>query len=113
MTPPQTASEVAPPPSLMLREPVRVLLYGMAVLVAAVLVVLGVITQDVADYIGAALLEVLGLASAAEAIRASVYSPASVSLAARRTARAVLLQTGSVDAAAIVRDLDPVRRHAA
>ena len=113
MTPPPTSPSTSPPPSLLMREPVRVYLYGLAVTVAAGLVLFGVITDEVAEFVGAAAAQLLGVGLATEAARAVAYSPATVSLAARRTSRAVLLQTGSVDAAGIVADLDPMGRHAA
>lgn len=104
MTGTTTPTPSNPPWLLREREPLRVYLHTVAVVIAAGLVLFGVITDEVAEFIGAAAAQLLLVSGAAEVTRLKVYSEPTVNLAAARAAREVLGQTGSVEAAAMVRD---------
>lgn len=89
MTDPEGPRSEPPAVPLLLSEPVRVYVYGLAALLVGGLVLAGVLTDEWRAFLLAGLPAVLAV-PAAEAARASVYSPATVrdSLAAVEAARA-------------------------
>ncbi len=97
MPPRPPASTVTARPGVLTRwknaEPVRLYLYGLALIVVAGLQLAGVLAGDWPDYAAMAVAVLLGVIPAAEAVRASVYAPTS-------TLAAVMEAAGARSAAA-------------